>query len=211
MFEAIDTAAENLRNRQAGWVTRRDGADLLGKVASRALAALHKSKDEMDVDVRRAVDAALGQASAALAGVQPTPQESSLSLEGLARALEKSGERTLEKKSDGEYTVTVKLKSGRTQTVRMRTIKRPDGIELIQVSTVCGKADEQAFAWALRANMTLVQGSVALAKEDGEERFLVVRTFLAEHVTRQEMKAAVKECAYYGDWMENKLTGKDAF
>ena len=79
------------------------------------------------------------------------------------------------------------------------------------MSTICGKADEKAFAWALRANMTLVQGSVALAKEGDEERFLVVRTFLAGHVTRQEMKAAVKECAYYGDWMENKLTRKDAF
>ncbi|MCC6488947.1 MAG: hypothetical protein IT364_15720 [Candidatus Hydrogenedentes bacterium] len=211
MFEAIDTAAENLHSRQAGWVTRRDGADLLGKVASRALAALHQSKDEMDVDVRRAVDAALGQASAALAGVKPALQESSVSLDDLARSIEKPGERTVEKNSGDEYTVTVKLKSGRTQAVRMRAFKRPDGMNVVQVSTVCGKVDEKALAWALRANMTLVQGAVALAKEDGEERFLVIRTFLADHVTRQEMKATVKECAYYGDWMENKLTGKDAF
>jgi len=211
MFEVIDSAAENLRNTNAGWVTRRDGADLLGKVAIRALTALHAASDEPDVDVRRAVEQALGQAVATLEGVKPRPVERSFTLEELVRASEKAGERELTKVNENEYRMEVALREGRKQTVHIRRFQRKDGVELIQVYTICGKADERSYAWALRANMKLVQGAVAIEKHGDDEQFVLTTSFIAEHVTRWEMKAAIKETAYYGDWMENKLSGLDEF
>ncbi len=211
MFEVIDSAAENLRNRDAGWVNRRDGADLLGKIAIRALGALHDASDEMDVDVRRAVDQALGQAAAALEGVKPRPVERSFTLEELVRSCEKAGERLVTKKDDDEYSVEVSLRNDRKQTVHIRKFQRKDGIHLIQVYTVSGTPDERSYAWALRANMKLVQGAFAIAKHGEEERLVLTTCFLAEHVTRWEMKAAVKETAYYGDWIEGKLSHRDEF
>lgn len=211
MFETIDGAAENLRNRDAGWVTRRDGADLLGKVAIRALGALHEASDEQDVDVRRAVDQALGQAAAALEGVKPRPVERSFTLEELVRASEKAGERTLTMVNENEYLMEVSQKNGRKQAVHIRKFQRKDGVDLIQVYTICGKADPSAYAWALRANMKLVQGAIALTENGDEEQFVLTTSFIAEHVTRWEMKAAIKETAYYGDWMESKLSQQDEF
>lgn len=211
MFEVIDSAAENLRNRNAGWVTRRDGADLLGKVAIRALSVLHDASDEQDVDVRRAVDQALGQAASALAGVNPRPVERAFTLDELVRASEKAGERVLSKINEDTYQMDVTQKNGRKQTIHIRKFQRKDGVDLIQVFTICGKADPNTYAWALRANMKLVQGAVALTQNGGEEQFVLTTCFIAEHVTRWEMKAAIKETAYYGDWMESRLSEQDEF
>jgi hypothetical protein len=211
MFEAIDSAAANLQNKDAGWVTRRDGADLLGKVAIRALAALHEASDEQDVDVRRAVEQALGQAAATLEGVKPRPVERSFTLDELVRASEKTGERELTKINENEYRVEVTQRGGRKQSVHIRKFQRKDGVELIQVYTICGRADERSYGWALRANVKLVQGAVAIEKNGDDEQFVLTTSFIADHVTRWEMKAAIKETAYYGDWMESKLSGQDEF
>ncbi len=211
MFEAINAAAEKLHNRHAGWVTRRDSAELLGKIALRALGALHAARDETDVDVHRAVETAMGQAAAALEGVKPRPVERSFTLDELVRSCEKAGERTIEKISDEEYTVGVTLKNERHQSVHVRKFKRSDNVELVQVYTVCGPGDEESYAWALRANTKLVQSAMALEKHDDGEHFILTTSFLADHVTRQELKSAVKETAYYGDWIEGKLTGQDEF
>lgn len=211
MFEVIDSAVENLRNRDAGWVTRRDGADLLGRVALRALEALHKASDEQDVDVRRAVEKALGQAAATLEGIKPRPVERSFTLDELVRASVKPGERELTELNENEYRMDVSLREGRKQSVHIHRFQRKDGVDLIQVYTICGKADERSYAWALRANMKLVQGAIALEQKGDDEQFVLTTCFLAEHVTRWEMKAAVKETAYYGDWMESKLSGQDEF
>ena len=40
---------------------------------------------------------------------------------------------------------------------------------------------------------------------------VLARTFLASEATPAQVKAAVKEIAYYGDWLELKLTGLDDF
>ena len=133
-----------------------------------------------------------------------------LTLEDLAKACAKEGVRTVEPDSEG-FVVRVALKEGRHQAVHLREFKRADGVKLVQVYTVCGKADEASYAWALRANMKLIQGAVALAKQGDDERFVLTMTFLAGEVTKPEIKAAIKEAAYYGDWIEQKVTGQDEF
>lgn len=210
MWEELDGAVEKLRDTKAGWVTRRDAVELLGKVALKSLDALQAASDEMDIDVRRSVDDMLGRAAAALKGVKPIVEQVPPSLEELAKACAKENVRMVE--ADGEgYVVRVALKEGRQQSVHLRQFKRADGVKLIQVYTVCGKADEKSYEWALRANMKLVQGAVALAKQGDDERFVLTMCFLVGEVTKSEIKAAVKEAAYYGDWIEQKVSGQDEF
>lgn len=208
MFESIEKAAAALSDKNGGWVTRRDGAEALGKAAARALEALRAHKEEKDVDVRRVVDEALGRASAALAGVAPKTEP--YTLEELVRACEKSGSRTVKTCKDG-YEIHVALKDGRHQTVYVRRFKRKDGAELIRVYTPCGKPTEDALAWALRANAKMVQGAVALSNHNGEEVFSLMNCHIASETTPAEIKASVKELAFYGDWMEQKLSGLDDF
>lgn len=206
MFEEIDKAAVDLANREAGWVTRRDGAEVLGQAAVRALAALKAHEEEPDVDVQRSVESALGQASGALAGVAPKP--GGHSLEELARFCEKPGSREVTASGDG-YAVKVQLKAGRHQMVYITPFKRKDGIELVRVYTRCGPPQEKTLSWALAANMKLAQCAFALIEEEGEEQLVLTNCYLAGQATPTEIKVAVKEVAHYGDWMETKLTGLD--
>lgn len=210
MYEELDQAAAKLADTKAGWVTRRDAAEQLGNAAIRALTALRRHADEMDADVRRAVDHALAQVSAVLDGVEPPGSHLPYTLEELARYCEKPPARVVERDGDA-FTIKVMLKSGRGQHVHLRKFKRTDGVELIQIYTVCGKADEKKFAWALRANMKLIQGAIALASQGDDERFVLSICLLADSVSHFAVKAAVKECAYYGDWIEQKLSGQDEF
>ncbi|MCP4639964.1 MAG: hypothetical protein GY851_06015 [bacterium] len=210
MFEQINEVGKNLQNEKAGWVTRRDAAETLGKIASAALSVLNDHRDEMDVDVRRGVEEALGHASAALAGVAPKARETAFSLADLARMCEKKDRRVVKPSGDG-FVVDVTLKSGRGQAVFISPLKQKDGTELIRVFTYCGKVCPDSMKWALRANMKLSQGALAIDKAEGEERFVLLNCFIASEVTPMELKASVKEIAYYGDWMEHKLTGMDDF
>ena len=41
--------------------------------------------------------------------------------------------------------------------------------------------------------------------------FVMANCFLASHVSPAELKAAVKEIAFYGDWIEKEMTGADNF
>jgi hypothetical protein len=206
--EELEKYAKQLRNPDAGWVVRRDAAENLGKAAAFALDVLREHADEMDVDVRRVVDQALGQASAALEGVPPLPQVKEYSLEELARACEKEGERVVAPHGEG-YVVQVTLKSGRKQAVYLNHHKRKDGMELIRIFTECGKPREDALEWSLRANMKVSHGALALARDGEQERLVLTNCYLAHAATPAEVKASVKELAHYGDWIENKLSGLD--
>jgi hypothetical protein len=207
--EQVARAAKALRDEKSGYVDRRDAAQALGEIASDALGVLHQFREEEDVDVRSTIDKALGAASAALAGITPAPGEGP-TLEDLARSCEKEGERRVEPSGDG-FAIHVQGADGRKQTVYARPHKRKDGVALIKVYTHCGPYREDALAWALRANTNIAQGALALEKgEDGEE-FVLVNSFITGEVTPREFKGAVKEIAFYGDWIEKKLTGLDEF
>ena len=211
MLEEIDQASAELRNTSAGWVTRRDAAELLGKAATMSLNTLHDHRDEMDVDVRRSVDKALSEASAALQGVEPAPPPArKYSLQELAHACARPGAREVEPHGDG-FAVVVQMKDGRTQKVYLQTYERKDHIEIVRVFTYCGVYSDDVAKWALRANLKLIQGSLGISEDEGVERFVLITCFHADMVTPREMKTAVKEIAIYGDWVENRLSGQDDF
>ncbi len=210
MYEEIAQTAKILADADSGWVDRRDSAQKLGDIAAKALDALRQFGDELDVDVRRAVDEALGNASAALAGVEPVRQSKHYTLEELARSCEREDNRVVAPHEDG-FVVQVDLKSGRHQAVFIMPHTLRDGGELIRVFTKCGAPTDQSLEWALRANMKLSQGALAIDKKDGEKEFVLINCFLASETTPLEIKDAVKRIAFYGDWVETKLSDLDEF
>ncbi|MBI4559771.1 MAG: hypothetical protein HY706_19445 [Candidatus Hydrogenedentes bacterium] len=205
-LEEIEKAAKTLADAKQGWVFRRDAAEALGQAACRALNALHAQRKDKDVDVRQAVERALSAASAGLAGIKP--RKSAHTLEELARSCEKTGERTVLPHQDG-FIVEVKLSNQRHQRIYLAPCQSKDKIKLIRLFTVCGKADSNTLAWALRTNMQITQGALALQKDGDEERLILTNSFLADEATPAEIRAAVKELSFYGDWIEQKLGGKD--
>ncbi|MBI5095308.1 MAG: hypothetical protein HZB26_23095 [Candidatus Hydrogenedentes bacterium] len=206
MFEEVDKAAATLADTKAGWVTRRDAVETLGGNASRAIAALQRHAEESDVDVRAAAQKELARAKSSLQAVKADAK--ACSLEDLVRGLAKDGERTVTR-ADRGFAVDVRFKSGRTQRVYVAPHEIREGYPLVRVITYCGKPKDEAFEWALQANLKMIHGSIALEEERGEKRLVIVTCFLASEATPLEVRSAVKEIAYYGDWIESKLSGKD--
>jgi len=210
MYEDIAQSAKVLGDTDAGWVDRRDSAQKLGDIAAKALDALREFGDELDVDVHRAVDDALANASAALAGIDPVRQSKHYTVEELARSCERDDNRVVAPHEDG-FVVQVDLKSGRHQAVYIMPHTLRDGAELIRVFTKCGAPTDQSLEWALRANRKLSQGALAIEKNDGKKEFVLINCFLATELTPVEIKDAVKRIAFYGDWVETKLSDLDEF
>jgi hypothetical protein len=205
MRDAIQKAADTLGDRSAGWVHRRDAAATLGSLAGEALAALHRFGEEPDIDVRGAVDQALSHARAALEGVEPeATRPRTYPVEELVGYCEKPGARDISRDGD-TWTLDVALPSGR----RHRVVVTPHEDDMVRVFAPCGPAKPEAADWALRTNLKLHHCALALADHDGETQLVLVRTFLKDEATPAAMKAAVKEVAFYGDWLEERLDGAD--
>lgn len=207
----IDKAAAALHDPRTGWVNRRDAAEALGNAAMHAIKTLRAHEEDPDTDVRETTRKLLREVAGVLAGIEPRPPETapqSFSLEQLARACEKEGERTVTPR-DGGFVVTVRLRQGRHQDILVSALERNDGVRLIRVFTDCGEASDDALSWALRANVKLTHCALALTSEGDAQRFVLTRCFLADAAGPAQVKAAVKEMAFYGDWMEKKLSGLD--
>lgn len=205
MYEELRRAIDELRNDKAGWVTRRDAAEVLGKVARQALAALDAHRADPDRDVRKAVERALERVSA------PPPSEMddrTFSLKELARGCEKQDERTVSPHGEG-FSVVVRLAEERTQTVYIMPHRRRDGTSLVRMYSYCGDADPEVMAWALRSNSKLVHCAFAVQREDGADRIVLVNSLVHGKASPPAVKASVKEIAFYADWLEKKLTGLD--
>jgi hypothetical protein len=208
MSDEIAKDAELLSNSKAGWVNRRDAADRLGETAERALAALKSHHGDPDVDVRMAVEKALQRATGGLSGVTPGAAKRSYALQDLASACSKPGQRTVKAHGDG-YEIEVLLNGGRRQKVYLMPHSRKDGAKLFRVYTYCGKPKPASLDWALRTNTKLTHGALALLGDADEERLVLVDSYLMDEATPEIIKRSVKETAFYGDWIESKLTGMD--
>ncbi len=208
MAEDLDRAIAAVSNRGATWVSRRDAAEYLGRVAAQARDALQRNAEDSDTDVRAAVAKALGDAAWRDAG--RSGKESQLTLDELVREIEKPGKREV-RVIDGGFEISVALKNGRAQKVRVTHATSEAGADTIRVSTRCGPAADKEMAWALRTNNRLPHCSLAIVDDGGEAWFELVHSLRAQKATAEELRACVKEVAFYGDWAETRLTKGDAF
>ena len=204
MINSIEDAIRTLEDKNAGWVSRRDAALSLGECARRARETLIAHQSEEDVDVRRGVDEALEKTGeAAPPGEKGTP-----TLDQLVRACERPGKRRVAPHGKG-YLITVDLGEGRIQRVRVKESTSRDGRPTIRVYTRCGIADEKTLAWAMQANAHLLHAAFGTVDDEDGEMLILVRNFDRSLVKAEDLKACIKEIAFYGDWMESKLTSQD--
>jgi hypothetical protein len=208
MFDEISKDAEVLSDSKVGWVNRRDAADHLGEAAKRALTALQSHRQEPDVDVRMAVEKAIQHGAGGLTGVTPAAAKHGYALQDLANACSKPGERSVRAHGEG-YEIEVSLKTGRRQKVYLMPHSRKDGVRLVRVYTYCGRPKPESLKWALQTNTKLTHGALALLGDGDEERLVLVDSYLMDEATPETIKRSVKESAFYGDWIESKLTGMD--
>ena len=209
MLKQLDKIIEALKDRDGGWVTRRDAAEALGQIAGKSLATLKTHVNEEDVDVRSAVHRALADIGAVDAG-KSDGSPKVYSLKELAQACEKKLQRAVKAQGEG-YVVRAQTTEGRTQDVFVAPHKRDDGRTLIRVATRCGVADDETIAWAIRSNSQLMYCAFCVEKRGDDEELVIVKNFNPKYVTPFMVKDAVKEIAYYGDWLEKKLSGEDKF
>lgn len=203
-------AIEHLSNADAGWVYRRDAADLLGKTAAEAIGALRAQENDADVDVKTAVNNALATAREALEGAGAAGRVG-YSLKALAEYMAKPGARQVSRHGEG-YAVDVSLREERKQRVYMQPFVQRSGRAMVRLYSYCGPApSEKVRAWALRNNTQFAQCALALMEHEGEERLALVNAFVLEWADPQAVKASLKEITQYADWLEKKLTGDDLF
>lgn len=210
MGNLVEETAARLADTNAGWVTRRDSAELLGRIAGRALEALRAHADDSDRDVRAGVKRALGGVSGALHGIEPVAQERPFSLKELAESVAKPGSREVKPKGDG-YEIVVALNDGRRQLITVEPTESRSGRPAIRLSTPCGPAREGTLKWALEQNLHFAQAALAIDESGDGDELAMVNTFLADAVTPAEFKACIKEMAFYADWLEEQLTKSDVF
>lgn len=204
MSDPIEKSIATLNDADAGWVNRRDAADHLAKTIRTALSALHAHKEDPDQDVRSAVAGSLN----ALGLDVPLPVSDATSLGKLVRALERKGSRDVAQTKEG-FEVVVQTKEGRSQKVSIVKTTSNTKREIIRVSTTCAPADESAYAWCLKNNLNMSHCSLATEEIDGKTWLVLVNNHLAEAISFEELKLTVKEVAFYGDWVEEKLAGGD--
>ena len=209
MMTQLEQLVRTLENREAGWVVRRDAAELLGRVAQTAIAALTAQRNDTDMDVQLQVERSLeGLYALSLPGAA---RRGEFTLRDLAMACDKRPARVVEPHHDG-YVVTVRLDAARSQRVHIMPYESRDGRRIIRVYTVCGTATPEAMAWVLRSNGKLTHGAFAILQgKDGPEQIVLLNNLMRQDATPDAIKMSVKQIAYFGDQLEQRLSQLDEF
>jgi len=81
--------------------------------------------------------------------------------------------------------------------------------EIFQIFTICCEASTSLYEFALRMNMELDYGALALKEMYGDDFFVIVDTQLVRTAQPVEIEKSVITLAEIGDDIERILTGKD--
>lgn len=215
LVEALGHRMENVR-----WAARSVLVSMGGEATTaRLLEALDdpRCKEQAAQTLAEITGQALGAdhgawaqyfAGDAAAPVQAAPAEA-LSDEGLVQAAVQGSDIEVEPRSGGAV-LTVSLKGGRQQRVTVSFgAKDSDDAPLVVIYTECGPAEAKNFEWALRQNLRMAFGAVAIRDRGGEPAFVMVNTHLRCAVTPEELRKSVLLLARKGDKLEKALTKGD--
>jgi hypothetical protein len=209
MQSSVSKTLKVLADVDAGWVNRRDAAVELGQGAVEAVRGLKTHEKEPDRDVQESIARSLQDVAKAAAGIDlDAPSGGMPSLQKLVEALESKGSRDVTKSGD-TFEITVVTDKGRSQKVYVEAAQSNTKRDIIRVTTRCARAEEKAYEWALTNNSHMSHCSLAIEIIDGDPWLVLVNSLLADSVSFAELKLTVKEVAFYGDWVEDKLTGED--
>ncbi len=111
-----------------------------------------------------------------------------------------------------EYVVNVSLEEGRAQQVWIDFSRKDlSGESIVQLSTPCGDADEHQYEAALKLNMSIPYGAIAIAELDDSVCFVVVDTYLRRTAHPEDIAKSIISLARHGDSVEESLSGEDKF
>jgi hypothetical protein len=84
-----------------------------------------------------------------------------------------------------------------------------EGAALVVIYTRCGPANAKHYEWALRQNVHMSAGAIAVADIEGKPEFVVVDVLARTIVTPGLMIESVRRVARKGDQLESALTKAD--
>lgn len=111
-----------------------------------------------------------------------------------------------------EYRVDVALPDRRSQQVWVDFSQTDsDGNAIVQLLTPCGDADETQYEAALKLNMSIPYGAIALALLGDTLTFAMVDAYLRDTVHPEDMARSILSLAAQGDAVERSLSGADRY
>jgi len=123
------------------------------------------------------------------------------SVKGLAASVQMQGERR---------SVTVTLPEGRHQEVRVvLDAKDLDGEAMVLVYSECAPANPDDYATALKLNLSLPYGALALREVRGEDRLVMFNSMLRKGLTPLALRKSIVAIAGKADVVEKRFTGQD--
>ena len=103
-----------------------------------------------------------------------------------------------------EYWVAVSLPNGRSQQVWIDfSRKDPSGRPLVQLCAACGKADPERYEAALKLNMSIPFGAIAIAATDETPCFAIVDSYLRSIVHPEDIAESIMSLAVNGGSIES--------
>lgn len=110
----------------------------------------------------------------------------------------------------GGYVLTVPLPGNRRQRVTVSfTAQDFEGEPLVVVYTECGPAAPKNFEWALRQNLRLSFGAIAIRDRGGQPTFVMVNTHPRATLDVDELRKSILILAEHGDKLEEAITKSD--
>lgn len=111
---------------------------------------------------------------------------------------------------DEGYELVIPQPGRRRQKVYITTDRRDsDGEDIYQIFTVCTEAAPNLFEFALRANMEMDYGAMAIKDIFGQDFLVIVDTQLVRTAQAAEIEKSALALAELGDDIEQILTGED--
>ena len=143
--------------------------------------------------------------------LRATASEGILSNEALVTAAIEGLPATISGDGDA-YAATVTLEDGRTQEIWIDFSKSDGGEQaIVQLCTPCGEADPPRYEWALKLNMSIPYGAIALAELDGSQCLAMVDSYLRATVDPEDIAKSLMSLARQGDAIEKALVHEDRY
>ena len=112
----------------------------------------------------------------------------------------------------GVHLLSVSLPEDRSQQLWVDfTQTDPEGQAIVQLSTPCGLADAGRYESALKRNMSIPYGAIALGSLDDILHFVMVDSYLRQTVHPADIAESIMSLATHGDIVERSLSEEDRY
>ncbi len=109
------------------------------------------------------------------------------------------------------FRIILPLPGDRLQEVVIEATEGKNNERYLSVFSVCGPADPDHFAYALKLNAQLTFGSISMHDVLGSPMFVMSRTFPRDTVRAEDVRDALLEIARRSDSIEKQLTRLDQY